>query len=289
MSVSYPSLKIWFITLGLFGAIGIATLIIAPKKREYIFRKSIEYAFSSSERDNKKKKVVFLGSSLLRCALSDEPAMRLLQQGERSFEIVKIGVATATLEDFLSNKYFIRKVSEYQPDYLLIQESILHRKKRSLNLKSVLSRKELIDVINGKYSLFKEEWMMNTTTLDIIQDSIASVEALKLSKIDYESNMNLLIDFLGVEEEVSVMIVKVPIPWKLEKARNELLNSTEYTLARTSLEKSHDVKYLNFDQRFHYKYFFDKLHLNDIGERVYTQWFLEQMAHIIEKDSSANE
>ena len=69
-----------------------------------------------------------------------------------SLDIVKIAVNGAVLKDFVQNEYLIKRINDYKPDFIVIQESIIGRRKKDkpLSLRDVVNLNEIINIIQNK-------------------------------------------------------------------------------------------------------------------------------------------
>lgn len=290
--MNYPPLKVWIITLSIFGVLFIVTTILSQKKAAYIFTKTVEYAFTRENESPNSMRIVFIGSSLLTNALSDNSIINSLRQEKvKPIDIVKIGIPRAVLKDYLTNECFIKKIIEYEPDLILIQESILQKQKINLllNLKFVLSRKDLVEIWNGTYSVFNEARIQSVSHSNVFKDSAEVNPTSYFDLIDFDSNVEILEEFMKRTLDPSIVIAEVPLPWVIERARNTILKSSNYSDIKKSIAEKYKISFLSFDQPLYYEYFYDRTHMNNFGERIYTRWLLDQLDNMDDINNSAND
>lgn len=279
-----PPIKVWVFTTLILGLVIVFTKLYRGEIRRYLFRNLIEVAFNLSEAKEKDVRVVILCSSHGKEGISDPPVLSsLANQNEEgtTYSFVKIVRTAAMLEDFTENEFLFNKIATFDPHYVVIQESFCFMKRdhsaKTFGVQNDLQLMRQFQILRHGAPNVCPKWLSNSVQklgpkFDTLRREYTSV----LESKTVRENDRKLSRFIRKIGRYTV-IAHIPAPAPIETKLDSIRNTKEYISIYEDEKLRGNFSAFWFKQPMPYKYFYDRGHLNDRGEEIYTQWFVNQL------------
>jgi len=276
-------LKLWLLTgiiLSLFvGVFHFQRVNI----RHFLFNKPIEVAFAAAKPKEGDIKVVMICTSFGRDGLSDPLVLEELSKDNQqglTYSFVKLVKAGGILEDFTENSILVAQINDFNPDYVIIQESFsffqVVEENRSFgfqkdlhilkHLKALLFGAEevYLHAMKNKGRLFNPEFDSMLIEQNSATGRMVRPDEMKLSRFIRKLT-------------AQTIILQIPFSSHFEIKIDSLRRSESYTSLFEKEKSRSGFSYFAFAKQMPYKYYYDNTHLNNWGEELYTDWFLNQL------------
>lgn len=275
-----PPLKLWLFT-GVIALILIATLnYYSVNIRRSLFKKPVKVAFELERNDQADVRVLVLGSSYIREALSDPEVMtEYISQNKEglSYSFVKLMRGGADLEDFAKNEFLINEILRYNPHYILLQESTVffHNKQKieALGLRRDISPKMIRTWLMRSD---KEYVNQQRNRPNVITSDSSSINRSIVYDRTLRDNVSLLNQFVK-KVNAELILLEIPLPKILEDLKDSVRLTSEYQSKFQRIMSNPKVHLLSFDGNLWFRHYYDQAHMNDHGGEIYTRWTLEKL------------
>ncbi|WP_462249550.1 hypothetical protein [Ekhidna sp.] len=275
-----PPLYLWLICALISFSVILILNIYSKDIRRYFFSKPIGIAFDRVNEDSADIRVLILGSSYVREALSDPNVMsKQISKNDRniSYSFVKLIMGGAGLDDFVDNAYLFKKIERYDPHYILLQESTVffynEQKIEALGLRRDLSPRMIRTWLSGSRESYIRQQSNHSNTF--INDSSQLATDIVLDRI-VRPDVSMLKDFLD-KIDAELILLHIPLPGQLESLKDSLRNTEDYVNNFKRIESKSDIHMFKYDKSMAFKNYYDQAHMNDMGEKEYTNWFLTKL------------
>lgn len=254
----------------------------------------IKKAFDQASQ-NRDIKILLLGNSLTQQGISDPDELEKLlsHRADKNVSIVKLVRGGAQLEYFIENDFFKHKLSEFKPDYLIIQEAVFCFERSGFlykyHLRHYFTFGEFLRRLISKNT---SNTMQNDNSK--VGNSIDTTQLLPLKKRAIQKKIrssgdSVLLNHMLKKTDANdtkLLILRVPYPHPIELAMDSLRATDKYTNYRKWTIDRYNAQYINAEMKMPFRNYFDHGHMNDKGEKIFTKWFINEMAEIIMKDST---
>ncbi|MEQ9008432.1 MAG: hypothetical protein RLP12_11145, partial [Ekhidna sp.] len=193
---------------------------------------------------------------------------------------VKLPIAAATLEDFTGNQLLLDRLKTYNPDYLLIQESFLLvdriKDVNSFSLRNTISFQNIKEMTLRSPDVM-ERGIKNKNTLNVYSDSLTRSSHFLTRRSNIRS-FSSLEAFSNLNSEL--LVFEIPLPSFLETVMDSIRQSDQYREVYTTTKKLSNFRYIKYPYSHPFSHYYDESHMNDIGEQIFTTWFLKKISEI---------
>ncbi|SNS74177.1 hypothetical protein SAMN05421640_1066 [Ekhidna lutea] len=281
--MKYPHPRVWGVVIMVFSALFFSNLQFREVIREHIINGRIKYIFDSYAKSDAEVKVVFLCSSHGKDAISDGPVLnqKMKKLDSISYEFVKVPIPGAALEDFTTNQLLIDRLADYNPDYLLIQESYLFidliKNINSFSLRKTISFQNIKEILDGSGSIM-EQGIQNKNTRSIHPDSLMRTSNFLVKRSNIRSSSSL--KPFRTAFDAKLIVFEIPLPAYFETLKDSIRQTNQYKEIFTRVKRQTDFTYVAYPNSHPFSHYFDVSHMNDIGEQVYTDWLLKRISGI---------
>lgn len=281
--MNYVHPRVWLFVMVIFSIIFVLNLQFKNSIRKYVFSQKISSIFDSQARNEGDVKVVLLCSSLGKQGLSDSHILnQLMEEFDSSkFEFVKISIDAASLEDFTDNQLLYNKLIEYEPDYIILQESYLFidriRMLRFYSIRHTIGIRQLYELFQRSKSS-KRMIVENTKTNEIYVDSLKNQSHFLMgrNKIRESPTLHNFTKNIGA----TILVTELPLPRHFEDVMDSTRQTQSYQKIFAEEKNKTDFIYLKYPRSHPFSHYYDESHMNDVGEQIFTRWLLHKISEI---------
>ncbi|WP_436516320.1 hypothetical protein [Ekhidna sp. To15] len=278
--MKYPPLRLWVITVTILATTVLTLYHFKSDIRRSLFNKSVEVAFDNAVATDGGVKVVLLGSSHIKESISDPDVLsRMANQNDSNvnYSFVKITRGSGMLEDYSQNKFLMDKINSYDPTYIIIQESIsfFNRKRTlySLGLQNDIQLFWHLKALYDNTAYLKK--MANSANCDIGDSTLKGHQGILPAK-RVRSMDNTLSDFIKRLNRKTI-ILHIPLPITIERKLDSVRNTSKYASLFKQEQALSNFSVFWFERPMPHKFYYDRSHMNNMGEDIYTKWFIETL------------
>lgn len=290
-----PPLKIWVIVIALAVSIyGAFYFNVASnprvfdeldKKTEWLLKHHIASCPDSTVT------VIVLGSSLVQAGISqkgyfEKEAVRLFGRDLRVFKIYE---QSAYLKQFTDHSNVFNLLIKYPPDILFIEENLIGyhvTRARDYNflmyetLRSfyVNNKKAILEI---PYEIPFQEPIVNrgsnelTDTLHL-QDYLNVIANRKVKSFEENKTLNAYLAQLK-QKGTAVIMLNFPRPHPVEANIHSGEKEVQFQKLKQIYQQNYGIDYWQFENPVPFNHFYDFGHLNEKGEKVFSNWLLKEI------------
>ena len=281
--MNYPNPRVWIVVMTIFSALFFLNFQFKKALRNFFNNQRIQYIFKTQALNEGDVKVVLLCSSLGKQGISDSWILnkRMRQINSLSFEFVKVPFAAATLEDFVDNQLLFEKLIVYDPDYVVFQESYLFIDRvKNINFFSLRNTinfqniRQLFEISDAKM----ERSIRNKNTMNIYADSLSNESDFLMYRSEIRTSPSLA--KFKTELNATLLVLELPLPGHFENMMDSIRMTDQYHKIYQAEKRLTNFIYLDYPRSHPFSYYNDESHMNDKGEEVFTDWFLQTLRAI---------
>ena len=280
--MKYPHPKIWLSVGLIFSMVFAINFYFQDELRAYFNKSRIEHVFESQAHKDGAVRVVLLCSSLGKQGLSDvsilNKKMKTIDSSQK-YEFVKLPFVAARLEDFTENPLLLKKLKEYDPHFLVFQESYLFTDRvKDLHfyaLRNTISFYNVRAALLHRTEHMLEQAILNKKTVEIYPDSLSTQSRLLSDRNKFREEPSLT-DFSEMLK-ATIVVLEVPLPRPFEEKMDSIRQVDSYHAIFRKEKEVNDFIYFDYPRKHPFAYYYDESHMNDVGEQVYTDWFLRRL------------
>lgn len=281
--MNYIHPRVWLVVGSVFSFFFVLILTIQPRIKKHFHNQKIEEVFNAQARKEGDIKVVLLCSSMGRQAISDGHILNHQMESYDSikFEFVKVSFSNANLKDFTQNQVLREKLVDYEPDYILLQESYLFMDQRrtlsSYSLRSTINYRQILELFDGPDTP-KKKIADNYKIIDVYADSLSSES--RFFNIRKKIRETPVLEEFTKGLSATILVAELPLPGHFEGVMDSIRQTQPYQSILQKEKTATDFTYLEYPIAHPFAFFYDESHMNDFGEAVYTKWLLQKISVI---------
>lgn len=281
--MNYVHPRVWLVVFVLFSVLFVLNIQFKDTIKTYFNNQRIDYIFKTQAKNKGDVKVLLLCSSLGKQGISDSDELnQLMAEIDSSrFEFVKVSIRTASLTtDFIENQSLYERIIDYDPDYIVFQESYLFIDRiedvTTVSLRNTINAQNILELIGVKSTI--QEALKNIETTSVYEDSTLNNSPFLSRRIQIRDEACL--NIFTKDLRATILVLELPLPGYFEDVMDSIRQTRSYQEIYNAEKEKTDFIYLAFPKRLPFAYYYDASHMNDFGERVYTSWFLKTLSNI---------
>lgn len=281
-------LSVWVTLVGLMLILAGAFFLFGESIRAIVISKEINEITNANSCEEENIKIFAFGSSMFRTGIANRFDAPQWIPDSSHICLERTGFLNLTLASAIRNKQIVKAIANTNADIILVESAVLQYKSRSENRLEEGRPRQTIRMIK-QYLEAKERFAMDDypkpfygTQLNTASEQEEVEKALVNRQLrDFKEITTFLTQLKNEAKDVKIIIIDIPRPALIETALNE--RDKQQLEAYKNNFQSMDIDYWEFNQLMDKAYFFDVIHLNEEGQKMYMNWLITQFENEIKR------
>ncbi|MEZ5007527.1 MAG: hypothetical protein R2753_05160 [Chitinophagales bacterium] len=281
-------LSVWITLVGLMFILAGAFFLFGESIRATVISKEINGITNASTCEEENVKIFAFGSSMFRTGIANRFDAPKWIPDSSNYCLERTGFLNLTLASTIRNKQILKAIGNTNADLILVESAVLQYKSRSENRLEEGRPRQTIRMIK-QFLEAKERFAMDDypkpfygTQLNAASEQEEVEKALVNRQLrDIQEITTFLTQLKNEAKDAKIIIIDIPRPALIESALDE--RDKQQLEAYKNNFQSMDIDYWEFNQLMNKAYFFDVIHLNDDGQKMYMDWLINQIENEIKR------